>query len=72
MKLIRDVIKTCNNYDIESSICGEAGSNPEMVRQLVRAGIRSVSANIDAVDKIRKTVAETEREVLKETLRSYK
>lgn len=69
LKLIKDVIKTCNIYDIESSICGEAGSNPEMIQQLVRWGIRSVSANIDAVDKIRKTVVETEREILKETLR---
>ncbi|MBI4009651.1 MAG: phosphoenolpyruvate synthase [Candidatus Aenigmarchaeota archaeon] len=68
LKLMRHVIKTCNKYDIESSICGEAGSNAEMVKQLVRYGIRSVSTNIDAIDKIRRTVAETEREILKEFL----
>ncbi len=68
LKLMKDVIKTCNKYDIESSICGEAGSNPEMVMQLVRHGIRSVSANIDALDKIRKAVVGIEREILKETL----
>ena len=70
LRLMKDVIKTCNNYSVESSICGEAGSNPEMISQLVRWGIRSVSANIDAIDKIRKTVADTEREILKEALRN--
>jgi len=68
LKLMKEVIKTCNQYNIESSICGESGSDPEMVRQLVRYGIRSISANIDALDKIRKIVIEVEREILQETL----
>ena len=69
LKLMEKMIKTCNRYDIESSICGEAGSNPEMVKILIRHGIRSVSANIDAIDQVRKVVAETEREILKKVLR---
>ena len=69
LKLMEKMIKTCNRYDVESSICGEAGSNPDMVKILIRHGIRSVSANIDAIDKIRKTVAQTEREILKKVLR---
>jgi pyruvate,water dikinase len=70
LKLMKEVIKTCNTYDVESSICGESGSNPEMVKLLVKYGIRSISANIDAVDKVRKSVAEMEREILKDALRS--
>ena len=68
LRLMKNVIKTCNEHNIESSICGESGSNPEMVSQLVKYGIRSVSANIDAIDKIRQTVYTTEREILKHTL----
>ena len=70
LRLMRHMIKTCNKYNVESSICGEAGSNPEMSKYLVRFGIRSISSNIDAVDKIKRMVAETEREILKEVLHS--
>ncbi len=60
--MLHHVIDVCNKYDIESSICGEAGSNPEMVKQLVKWGIRSVSCNMDAVNKIRKAVLSAEKE----------
>ncbi len=70
LKLLHDVIKTCNKYGIESSICGEAGSNTEMAKLLVGYGIRSISANVDAIDKIRKAVWEVERNILKERLHS--
>ncbi|MEM5805232.1 MAG: phosphoenolpyruvate synthase [Candidatus Aenigmatarchaeota archaeon] len=66
LKLLKYVIKVCNRYNIETSICGEAGSSPEMVRYLVKNGIKSVSCNIDALDKIRKVVLETEREMIRE------
>lgn len=61
LSLMKHVINVCNEYDVESSICGESGSNPEMVERLVRYGIRSVSCNIDAIEKIREAVAEVER-----------
>lgn len=60
LKLMEHTIKTCNQYDVESSICGESGSNPEMAKQLVNFGIRSISCNMDAIDKIRKVVSESE------------
>jgi len=60
LKLMEHVVKTCNNYNVESSICGESGSNPEMAKLLVNFGIRSISCNIDAIDKIRKIVYEAE------------
>ncbi len=43
-----------------------------MVKKLVRMGISSVSANIDAVEKIRKVVAEEEQELIKKTLDSIR
>jgi pyruvate,water dikinase len=60
LALIKYVVDTCNHYGIDSSICGEAGSDEKMVQILVGYGISSVSANIDALAKIRKVVAEME------------
>lgn len=53
LKQIKSVIDTTKKYNIESSICGEAGSNPEMVKILVGYGITSISCNIDAIEKIK-------------------
>ncbi len=58
------VIKTCQRYDVTSSICGQAGSRPEMAEFLVHQGIHSISANADAVDEIRHVVARTEKRLL--------
>ena len=63
---IEYVIKKCRAAKVETSICGQAGSNPEMVKKLIRYGIDSVSANIDAVEKIRRVVAEEEKQILLE------
>jgi len=54
------VIRRCKKYNVESSICGQAGSRPEMVRFLVKEGIDSISVNADAAEKISKLVAELE------------
>jgi pyruvate,water dikinase len=72
LRMIKEVIETCNRYEVESSICGESGSNPEMVKKLVKFGISSISCNIDAIDKVRKAVAEAERELLTELKKSRK
>jgi pyruvate,water dikinase len=62
LKMIRHVIHVCNEHGVDSSICGEAPSNrPEMVEFLVKAGISSISVNIDAIDKVRVQVNELEK-----------
>lgn len=60
---LKKVIEVCNEFGIESSICGESGSSPEMAKILVSYGIRSISCNIDAIDTIRKVVFEEERKL---------
>lgn len=62
LTLLKQVIETCKKYNVESSICGEAGSRQEMVEKLIEFRIDSVSANIDAVDRIRAAVAEKEKQ----------
>lgn len=63
---IAKVIKVCKRYKVKTSICGQAGSRPEMAEFLVHQGIDSISANVDAVPEIRQTVARVERKVLLE------
>ena len=58
------VISICNKYKVKTSICGQAGSKPKMAEFLVHQGIDSISANVDAVEKIRKVVAQTEKKLL--------
>ena len=61
---IAKVIKTCQKYKVKTSICGQAGSRPEMADFLVHQGVDSISANHDAIAEIRKVVARTEKKLL--------
>jgi pyruvate,water dikinase len=69
LALIDGAIKACRNGGVEVSICGQAGSEPDMVTWLVEHGITSVSSNIDAIAKIRQTVARTEQRIILESAR---
>ena len=69
LQLIDGAIAICRKYGVECSICGQAGSEPPMVEWLVEHGISSVSANIDAIAKIRETVARTEKRIILESAR---
>jgi pyruvate,water dikinase len=67
---IAKVIKVCRKYGVITSICGQAGSNPKMAEFLVKAGIDSISSNVDAIDEIRKTVSITEKKVVLDYVRN--
>jgi pyruvate,water dikinase len=69
LALIDQAIQACREHGVECSICGQAGSEPPMVEWLVEHGISSVSANIDAIGKIRETVARTEMRIILESAR---
>ena len=70
LSLIHNAIQVCRAYDVEVSICGQAGSDPKMAQWLVEHGITSISANIDAIAKIREAVARTEQRIILEAARS--
>lgn len=70
LSLIHNAIQSCRAYDVEVSICGQAGSDPKMATWLVEHGITSISANIDAIAKIREAVAKTEKRIILEAARS--
>ena len=69
LRLIDYAISVCRENGVECSICGQAGSDPDMVTWLVEHGISSVSANIDAVPRIREAVARKEQQILLDAAR---
>ncbi|MGB8891709.1 MAG: phosphoenolpyruvate synthase [Methanoregula sp.] len=70
LTLIHNSIQQCRAYGVECSICGQAGSDPKMAIWLVEHGITSISANIDAIAKIREAVAKTEKRIILEAARN--
>lgn len=59
------IIKTAHKHGITSSFCGQAVSEyPELVRKLVYWGATSVSVSPDAIEHVRKVIAESEKELL--------
>ena len=58
------VIKVCSKNNVKTSICGQAGSKPEMAKKLVELGIDSISVNPDALLAVKKAVARAEKQLL--------
>ncbi len=62
LKSIKKIIKVCHKKGITSSICGQAPSQyPDIVDDLVKWGITSISVNPDAIVRTREVIAEAER-----------
>ncbi|MFA4953532.1 MAG: phosphoenolpyruvate synthase [Candidatus Pacearchaeota archaeon] len=64
------VIRVCKRKNVETSICGQAGSRKNMVKFLVENGIDSISVNADVAKEISDYVFELEKE-LGESPRQY-
>ncbi|MDZ7701880.1 MAG: phosphoenolpyruvate synthase [Halobacteriales archaeon] len=69
LELIKGTIRTCREHGVRTSICGQAGSKPKMVRFLVNEGISSISANIDAVRDVQHEVKRVEQQYILESIR---
>ncbi len=69
LRLIGNVIETCREHGVDTSICGQAGSKPEMAQFLVEEGISSISANIDAVRDVQHEVKRVEQRLLLDSVR---
>jgi pyruvate,water dikinase len=69
LQLISQTIETCREHDVETSICGQAGSKSKMVQHLVNEGISSISANIDAVRDVQHEVKRVEQKLVLDSVR---
>jgi pyruvate,water dikinase len=69
LQLMEQTIETCRDLGVKTSICGQAGSKPQMVRFLVNAGVSSISANIDAVRDVQHEVKRVEQKLLLDAVR---
>ena len=61
---LQKIIKTSHEFGITSSICGQAGSSPEILENVIKWGITSVSVSPDALLTTRKIVSEIEKRVI--------
>ncbi len=57
------VIRVCKRNNVETSICGQAGSKKEMVKFLVEKGIDSISVNADMAKEISDYISEIENQI---------
>jgi len=57
LRQIEHVIKICKEHEVETSICGQAGSRREMVKFLVKNKIDSISVNADVASDIAEYVS---------------
>jgi Phosphoenolpyruvate synthase/pyruvate phosphate dikinase len=69
LRLIRETIEICREYDVSTSICGQAASDPNMIQELINAGITSISVNLDAVHDAQQKAARVEQELILESVR---
>jgi len=60
------VIQACNEKNVQSSICGQAGSRPEIAEFLFKQGIDSISVNADAAYDISNLIKKMEDEMPEE------
>ncbi len=71
LRQIAEVIKVCKKNGVHTSICGQAGSNPEMAKFLVSKGIDSITVNADAAHFISQIVQELEAKLEEEQIKSH-
>ncbi len=64
IETIKYVINEAKKYSVPVSICGQAPSDyPEIVEELVQAGISSLSVNPDVINQTRQLVFEIEKKI---------
>ena len=59
---ILGVVNMCKKFNVETSLCGQAGSRPEMAKFLTMIGIDSISVNRDSIYSISELVKKLEDE----------
>jgi len=69
LQLLTDTIETCQSYGVATSICGQAAARPQMIQELVDAGITSMSVNVDAVHDAQQKAKRVEQQLILDSVR---
>jgi len=56
LRLIKEVIRAGQRYEVDVALCGEMGSEPEYVLLLLGMGLRTLSVAPPAIPEIKKTI----------------
>jgi pyruvate,water dikinase len=71
-KAIKQLIEMAKTANIPCSICGDAPAlYPELIEDLVRWGITSISVNLDAIESTYMAIAKSEKQIPLETSRHH-
>lgn len=63
---LKRIVRICKKHGVTTSICGQAPSTYEdLVYDLVKMGITSISINPDAIYRVREVVSRAEKELMK-------
>jgi len=62
LRLIRTVCDAAHAAGIEAAVCGELAADPEMIPELIKAGVDELSVSAAKVSLVRAVVAEAEKE----------
>jgi pyruvate,water dikinase len=66
INLLKRIVEKCQEYKVTSSICGQAASDyPEIIEELIKTGITSVSVNPDAINRTRELIYDLEKKIYK-------
>ncbi|MCK4497034.1 MAG: phosphoenolpyruvate synthase, partial [Candidatus Aenigmarchaeota archaeon] len=69
INLIKHIVRVCKQHRVRVSVCGEVGSDPRSVENLVELGVDSITSDLDTLEQIKETVARTERRLLLDNVR---
>ncbi len=66
ISLLKKIVEKCQEYKVSSSICGQAASDySEIVEELIKDGVTSVSVNPDAINRTRELIHTLENKIYK-------
>ena len=65
LRALRNVVETCDKYDVSISLCGEMGSDPEAVMALMAIGLREISMSAASIGPVKWVIRNSSIEEIK-------
>ena len=68
-KLLSEAIAKCRKNDVESSICASSEISSNLVSKFVKYGVKSISVDTGSLERVRRVIGKTEKEIILEKVR---